>query len=80
MNSIEQHNTGTSSTLAIFEVTVTAIDKPHDRRRWNGGPIASTEANRVLDKAVATFRAVIEAEGFVVAHTSYGVAARESVA
>lgn len=63
--------------LATFEVRLTAVDKPTDRRRWNGGPMASEEADAALEEAVAAFRAVVEARGFEVARVGHGVAAHE---
>lgn len=63
--------------VAIFEVKVTARDKPTHRRRWNGGPMASDEANDALYAAVEAFKATLREHGFDAARVGYGVSARE---
>jgi hypothetical protein len=57
--------------LATFELTVVVEDHPTARRRWNGGPMPSIEAD-------AAFVQVLTEEGFQVARTSYGVRAEEA--
>lgn len=65
------------SQLAIFQIRLAAIDKPTDRRRWNGGPMASDEASEALHEVVDWMQAVLEERGFEVARTTYGVHAEE---
>lgn len=62
--------------LAVFEVQMTVIDHPTDRRRWNGGPMASEDATEALDAAVKAFREAIVDSGFEVVRTGYGVIAQ----
>jgi hypothetical protein len=62
--------------IATFELRLSAIDKPTERKRWNGGPLASPEANDALRRAVKAFRASAEADGFETVHIGYGVTAR----
>ena len=61
--------------LAHFEMTLVAIDKPTDRRRWNGDPMASVEASDALLAGVEAFQAELRARGFEIARTRYGVLA-----
>jgi hypothetical protein len=58
--------------LVSFEVNLIAIDKPTDRKRWNGDPMHSEAASDALNKAVNAFQDVIRAEGFDVVNTGYG--------
>lgn len=62
--------------LVTFEVQLTAVDYPTDRRRWSGGPLASLEAHEALNDAVDAFSASVCAAGFDLVHTGYGVTAR----
>lgn len=64
--------------LARFELRVTARDKPTDKRRWNGGPMASNEASVALMAGVDAFRQALAERGFEVAHMGYGVTATEA--
>lgn len=61
--------------VAVFQVRVVAVDKPTDRKRWNGGPMASKEASAALKKAVDAFRASLAEEGFEAVSTGSGVSA-----
>lgn len=63
--------------FALFEVRLVALDKPTDRRRWNGGPLASKDADEALSRAVDAFRASIMGDGFTVVRTGYGVSAED---
>jgi hypothetical protein len=63
--------------LAHFELVVTAHDKPTDRRRWNGEPMASKEASDALHLAVDAFNDALKRAGFDIAHLGYGVAAEK---
>lgn len=59
--------------FAHFELEIMAVDKPTDRRRWNGGPMASEEASEALHRAVDAFRESLIADGFKICHSGYGV-------
>jgi len=61
--------------LVVFEVKLTATDHPTERRRWNGGPMASEDAVAALNVAVEAFRTAIMEAGFEIVRTGYGVAA-----
>lgn len=59
--------------LATIKLSCTAIDPGTPRKRWNGEPTASRDADAATDAAVEAFKRVLEVHGFQVAHTSYGV-------
>lgn len=59
--------------LAHFELHVTAIDPGEPRKRWNGDPMASSEASAALLTAVDTFKASLGALGFQMTRAGYGV-------
>jgi hypothetical protein len=61
------------SQLVIFELHLYAVDKPTDRQRWNGGPMASKEASAALDSGVEAFREAVCAQGLEVVRMQYGV-------
>lgn len=63
--------------LAHFEARITALDQPTDRRRWNGDPMASEEAQYALEAAVEAFRYALKVRGFAIVHSRYGVTATE---
>lgn len=63
--------------IATFELRVQAIDHPSERRRWNGGPMASEEAAKALTEAVDAFKAVLRNYDLGVIHAGYGVTASE---
>jgi hypothetical protein len=62
----------------IFEMHLTAVDKPTDRRRWNGEPMASAETGAALFDAVDAASAALAEHGFELVHTGYGVTANEA--
>lgn len=64
-----------TSSLVEFELVVTAIDKPTERRRWNGDPMHSREASEALWRAVDVLRDHLRVEGFAIAHVGYGARA-----
>ncbi len=63
--------------LAHFEIHLDAVDKPTDRRRWNGDPMASEEANAALWAAVDAAKAALAEHGFAVCHSGFGVLGSE---
>jgi hypothetical protein len=65
------------SQFAHFELRVVAEDTPTERRRWNGGPMASDRASEALLDAVEAFQEALRRHGFRVANSGYGVRASE---
>lgn len=63
--------------FAKFEMLLTAFDVETDRRRWNGGPLASDEAHEALMAGVEAFQAAVKERGLRVVRTGYGVHAEE---
>lgn len=69
---------GTSRQRVHFELKVDAIDMPTERRRWNGGPLASDEAQEALLAAVEAFQDTLRRRGFRLTHSGYGVYATDA--
>lgn len=63
--------------IAVFELELEAVDHETDRRRWNGGPMPSRDADAALTAAVTAFRGVMREHGFDLMRTGYGVRAYE---
>lgn len=62
---------------ANFELHLVVLDKPTDRRRWNGDAMASQEAEEALYAAVKAFQQVVRDHGFEIARTGYGATATD---
>lgn len=62
-----------SGQLVDFEVVVTALDKPTDRKHHTGAPMHSKEASDALRVAVEAFQGALRDAGFQIGHTGYGV-------
>jgi hypothetical protein len=60
-----------------FDLEIDAEDKPTDRRRWNGGPFPSQEADDALQLAVSAFQKALTDAGFEPIRIGYGVRAEE---
>jgi hypothetical protein len=63
--------------VAHFDVRLSAIDKPTNRLRWNGEPMASDEASKALSAGVDAFQEALRRHGFEILRTGYGVTATE---
>ena len=69
--------TPSTTVLATFDLEVTVIDHPSDRRRWNGEPMPSQDADEALHDAIEAVRDVLRERGFEIARSGYGVRAKE---
>jgi hypothetical protein len=65
------------SQIVRFEIMVAAIDRPTNRRRWNGDPMASAEADEALDAGIDALKAALVEHGFEPVRIGYGTLAED---
>lgn len=61
-----------------WKFVITAYDKPTDKQRWNGKPMASPEATEALHKGAEALQELLHTSGFGSLHIGYGVTAEEA--